>query len=352
MNLRKNILINAALALGWAAPLFAGPAVYGEAAAPWSSGQAAKLIPAITADFLREVKKDIGPSQAAALAEKKEKVSALLGRFKDCSLNAGDLKTAEKYFTADFKAEVLFFAGEGCAKFKASAEGRAAAPHSASLGDLENLSASGALATSAGSAKFFDGAKNGGEAAITVKGGWSGYQAGRQAALSAPSSKPLSSNVPALRSESPVQAVAKPERPANLGKDGRVNQALDYWNDLRRQNWEAYKKGDLAGAEKAKALLKAAAGAGFGGLLYYSNLPNVEIAAARLGWDVGSGAGAGTVAWSATKLVFHSGVFVLALAPIPLLKVAKAALAGEGWAVAVMGAMAAGPVNRYLLRIL
>ena len=157
--------------------------------------------------------------------------------------------------------------------------------------------------------------------------------------------------MPALRPES-AQAAVKPERPAALGKDGRVNQALDYWKDLRRQGWEAYSKGDLAGAEKAKALLKAAAGAGLGGLLYYSNLPNVEIAAARLGWDVGSGAGAGTITLSATKLVFHSGVFVLALAPIPVLKVAKAALAGEGWAIGVMSAMAAGPINRYILRIL
>ena len=352
MNLRKNILVNAALALTWAAPLFAGPVAYREAAAPWSSAQAAKLTPAITAEFLKEVKKDFGAGAAAGLSEKKEKVSALLARFKDCSLNSGDLKTAEKYFTPDFKEEVRFFAGAGCAEFKASAEGRAAAPRSASLNHLEGLSSSGALATAEGSARFFDGAKNGGEAAITVKGGWSGYQAGRQAALSAPSSKPLASNVPALRSEASVQAGAKLERPENLGKDGRVNQALDYWNALRRQNWAAYKKGDLAGAEKAKAFLKAAAGAGFGGLLYYSNLPNVEIAAARLGWDVGSGAGAGTVAWSATKLVFHSGVFVLALAPIPVLKVAKAALAGEGWAVAVMGAMAAGPVNRYILHLL
>ena len=350
MNLSKNIFLIAALALNGAAPLFAGPVAYREAAAPWSAEQAAKITPAITADFLKEVTKDFGSSQAAALAEKKEKVSALLGRFTDCSLNAGDLKTAEKYFTPEFKEEVR--CRRRCAGFKASAEGRTAAPSSVSLDGLQDLSASGVLATAEGSARFFDGSKNAGAAAVQVKGGWSGYQAGRQAALSAPSSKPLASNVPALRSESPVQAGAKLERPANLGKDGRVNQALDYWNALRRQNWEAYKKGDLAGAEKAKALMKTAAGAGFGGLLYYSNLPNVEIAAARLSWDVGSGAGAGTVAWSTTRLVFHSGVFVLALAPIPLLKVAKAALAGEGWAVAVMGAMAAGPVNRYVLRIL
>lgn len=352
MNLRKNIFLSAALAFNLAAPLFAGPAVYREAAAPWSSAQAVKLTPAITAGFLKEVKKDFGEEAAVLLSEKKEKVSALLGRFRDCSLNAGDLKTAEKYFTPDFKAEVRYFAGAGCAEFKASAEGREAAPLSSSLNALADLSASGAFATSEGSARFFDGAENGGAAALRVKGGWSGYQAGRQAALNAPSSKPLSSVVPALRSESSGQESTKLERPADLGKDGRVNQALEYWNALRRQNWEAYKKGDLAGADRAKALMKAAAGAGLGGLLLYSNLPNVELAAARLGWDAGSGAGAGTIALSATKLVFHSGVFVLALAPIPMLKVARAALAGEGWAIAVMGAMTAGPVNRYILRIL
>src|SRR3989338_2860974 len=83
MNLRKNILVNAALALTWAAPLFAGPVAYREAAAPWSSAQAAKLTPAITAEFLKEVKKDFGAGAAAGLSEKKEKVSALLARFKD-----------------------------------------------------------------------------------------------------------------------------------------------------------------------------------------------------------------------------------------------------------------------------
>ena len=108
MNLSKNIFLIAALALNGAAPLFAGPVAYREAAAPWSAEQAAKITPAITADFLKEVTKDFGSSQAAALAEKKEKVSALLGRFTDCSLNAGDLKTAEKYFTPEFKEEVRF----------------------------------------------------------------------------------------------------------------------------------------------------------------------------------------------------------------------------------------------------
>ncbi|MDO8806222.1 MAG: hypothetical protein Q7R35_17535 [Elusimicrobiota bacterium] len=346
---RKNIIFATALALSGAAPLFAGPVVYGVAAAPWSAEQAVKLPPELTPVFLKAVEKDFGPAAAAGLTDKKEKVSALVGRFKSCALNAEDVETAEKYFTPDFNAEVRYFAARGCAEYKEPAEGRSAAARPASLNNLESLSAAGAFATSEGSARFFDGARSQG-AAVPVKAGGPVYQAARpaaQAAVTAPSSKPLSSNVPALRVES---ASAKTERPADLGKDGRVNQALAHWTALRKQNWEASKK--LSGAERARALMNAAVGAGFGGLLTLSNLPNVEIAAARLGWDVGQGAGAGAITWDATKLGFHSGVFLLALAPIPTFRIFSAAMAGEGWAVALVGAMAAGPVNSYILRIL
>jgi len=346
---RKNILFLTALALS-ASPLFAGGIAYKEAAAPWSAEQAVKIAPELTPAFLKTIEKEFGGTAAAGLAEKKEKVSALVGRFKSCALNAEDLKTADKYFTPDFKAEVRYFAGEGCAAFKESAKGNAAAPRSAFLDGLEDLSASGAFATSEGSAKFFDGAKNGGAAAAPVKGGLSAYQAGRAAAAAAASSRPLASNVPAMRSESQPQKSPKLERPADLGKEGRVNQAVEYWSALRKRNWEASK--NLSGAEKTKALLKAVAGAGFGGLLVFSNLSNVEIAAARLGWDAGAGAGAGTVALDSGRLVFHSAVTMLALAPIPMLDVAKAALAGEGWAIALLSAMTAGPVNRYILRLI
>jgi hypothetical protein len=347
MIFRKNIIFATALALS-ASPLFAGGIAYREAAAPWSAEQAVKIVPELTPAFLKTIEKEFGGTAAAGLAEKKEKVSALVERFKSCALNAEDLKTADKHFTPDFKAEVRYFAGEGCAAFQESAQGRAAAPRSVSLEGLEELSVSGAFATSEGSAKFFDGAKNGGAAPLPVRGGLSAYQAGRAAA--AASSKPLASNVPAMRTEGQAQKNPKIERPADLGKEGRVNQAAAYWTALRKKNWEASK--NLSGTEKAKALMKAAAGAGFGGLLIFINLTNVEIAAARVGWDAGSGASAGTIAWDATKLVFHSAVFALALAPIPLLDVAKAALAGEGWAVALMAAIAAGPVNRYVFRIL
>jgi len=346
---RKNIIFATALAFS-VTPLFAGGIAYKEAAAPWSAEQAVKLPPELTPLFLKTVEKDLGPAAAAGLSEKKEKVSALVLRFKSCALNAADLETAEKYFTADFKAEVRYFAGRGCAEFKETAEGQGAAARAAYVNDLEGVSASGVLATSEGSARFFDGAKYAGAAAVPVKAGGTSYQSAggaARAAVAAPASKPLSSHVPALRADNKS---AKMERPADLGKDGRVNQAAAYWTALRKQNWEASK--NLSGVEKARALMKAAAGAGLGGLLTLSNLPNVEIAAARLGWDVGQGAGAGTITADSVRLVFHSGVFLLALAPIPVSKVFQAAAAGEGWAVALAGAMAAGPVNRYILRII
>jgi hypothetical protein len=349
----KNISLAAALALGCASFLFAGPLpVYKEASARWTSEQALRLPPAMTAEFLKGVADQRGPEAAARLAEKKSQVAALLGRYKKCELLASDIETAEKYFTPEFGAEVRYFAAGGCEAFLAAAQAQArpAAFRPASLDRLEALSASGALATQAGSARFFDGSPSRGSAALPaarVAQGAPGASAVQPAAAKA-SSKPLAASVPALRAENPFRASAKIERPENLGKDGRVNTALAYWNDLRKKNWAACKDGELAGSEKAKALLKAAAGAGFGGLLYYSNLPNVEIAAARLGWDVGQGESRAVIAADAAKLAFHAGVFILALAPIPVLKVAKAAAAGEAWAITVMAAFAAGPADRYL----
>ena len=346
---RKNIIAAAALALAWAGPLFAGTVSYQAAAAPWSAEQALKLPTELTAAFLKTVEKDFGPAASDGLSEKKEKVAALVKRFKSCALNAEDQRTAERYFTADFKAEVRYFAGAGCAVFRESAEGRPDSARSVSLNELEGFSASGVLSTSEGSARFFDGAGSKSAAVITAAAAGGQYRPAAGAAAALPFSKTLSSAVPALRAET---GKSKVERPADLGMDGPVNQALVYWSDLRKRNWEAYKKEGLTGTEKAKALMKAAAGAGFGGLLTLSNLPNVEIAGARLRWDIGQGAGAGVITADAVRLVFHSGVFVMALAPIPVLKVAQAAIAGEGWAIALIGAMAAGPVNRYVLHFL
>ncbi|MDD2805443.1 MAG: hypothetical protein PHV33_07795 [Elusimicrobiales bacterium] len=353
---RKNIFIAAALALACASPLFAAPGlVYKEAAARWTPEQSLKLPPAMTAEFLAGVAEERGPEAAALLAEKKEKVSSLLGRYKKCELRSSDIETAEKYFTPEFGAEVRYFAAGGCEAFRAAAvqaQARPAASRPASLARLETLSASGALATQAGSARFFDGVSAGGSAALpAVRAAQGAARPAGAAAQPGPvkaSSKPLAASVPALRPENPFRAAAKIERPADLGKDGRVNTALAYWSALRKKNWAAYKDGGLEGSEKAKALSRATAGAVLGGLLYYSNLGNVEIAAARLGWDVGQGESRAVIAADAAKLAFHSGVFILALAPIPVLKVARAAASGEAWAIALMAGFSAGPVNRYL----
>ncbi len=350
-NLRK-ISIGAALAFNLAAPLFAGPALYSEAASPWSAKQAIKLPPAMTADFLKEVKDDLGPAAAAGLAEKKVKVAALLKRFKTCALNSGDLAAADKYFTPEFRAEVRYFASGGCAEFRNSASGPARAARSASLENISGFSVSGALATREGSARFFDGAAAG-AAAAPVQAGRQVYQAAGpagQPGLTARSSRRLASIVPAPGADDKRHGNDDLKRPASLGEDGMVHQAMNYWNSMREDNWEAYKKAK-PGSAKAKALLKTATGAFFEGVLMYSNLSAVETDAARLRWDAKNGSGKGAIAADSAKLAFNSAVFILAFAPIPMLKVAKAALAGKGWAIAMLAAMGAGTVNHYVVHV-
>lgn len=347
---RKNIFVTAALVLACAPSLFAGAPAYSEAAGRWTARQALNLPKAITPAYLKEVELAVGPKEAAALAEKKARVSALLERFKTCALGGEDLKTAEKYFTEEFKGEIGYFAGGGCAAFRGAAAGQVSAP-SADISDIEAFAASGQFSTREGSARYFDGSAARTGSAPVVRTAPSGPSAARTSApapVTAPAAKkPISARVPmpaAMR-----EAMTPPERPADLGKDGRVHQAMAYWLAMRRENSAALKAGELKGPEKAKAAGKLAAGAVLHGLLWLSNLSNVEIAAARLGWDVGSGAGAGVIAADVSKLVFHSAVFALMLAPIPLTKVAQAALAGQPWAIAFVGAMAAGPINRYWL---
>lgn len=345
---RKNIFITAALALACAHPLFAGPVTYREAASLWTGRQAVELAPAISPAFIKEVERERGPKAAAELAEKRAKVAALVQRFKACALRGEDLATAEKYFVPEFKAEVRYFAAEGCAALKAAQQARPA-PASASAENLGALAANGSLSTYEGSARFFDGASSRGAAAlpaVSASGAARPAQSAAAAAQTKPSSRPLSARVPLPPSVR--ESMTPPARPENLGKDGRVHQAMAYWLSMRREGLAALKTGELSGAAKAKAAGKLAAGAVFHGLLWASNLDNVEIAAARLGWDVGQGAGAGVITADAAKLVFHSAVFVMMLAPIPLSKVAKAAVAGEPWALAFLGAMAAGPLNRYV----
>ncbi|HBB65766.1 MAG TPA: hypothetical protein DCZ93_00405 [Elusimicrobia bacterium] len=348
MTTIKNTILAAALALAAASLSFAGPVAYKEAAAPWSSAQAVRLVPALTPEVIKAFEIEAGPA-AAEISVKKESVAKLLKRFGPCGLKAEDLRTADKYLDKQFRAEVRYFAGQGCAAYKAALAGQTAAPQPQSLTALENISASGALATSEGAARFFDGSAAKGQPAVTLAASGSAARPAAAAVAAHAAAKPIYSNVPTLRNAEPADG--KAVRPADIGKDGRVNSAVQYWKDLRKENWAAYRKGDLEGAEKAKALLKAAAGAGLGGLLVMSNLPNVEIAGARLRWDLKNGASAGAVAADTGKLVFQSGVFILALAPIPMLKVFRAAAAGEVWAVALVGAMVAGPVNRYVVHV-
>ncbi len=347
MNAIQKVLI-ALLLLTIPAFCFAGPVSYSEASAPWSVEQAQRLPKALTAEILKEIQAANGAPAAAALAEKKEKVSALVGRLKACSLKAEDIKTAEKYFTPEFKDQVRFVAARGCAGVQAAAVRKVPA-QPASVSGLEKISASGALSTYNGSARFFDGSSASGASAVLMAAG-NAAGAARPAAARAHAVKPLSSVVP-VPAAAEKTTVASPRRPENLGEEGMAHQAMRYWDSLRKEGWNDYKKGELKGADKARALGKAAAGAAFGGILTFSNLLNVEKAAARLGWDSGSGASGGVIAADSAKLVFHSGVFIMALAPIPMLKAAKAALAGEAWGIAVMSATAAGPANRYVLHV-
>lgn len=349
----KPFILSAAFALAAASVSFAGPIAYKEAAAPWSAAQAVKLAPALTPEVLKAFEAEAGQAAAAGLQVKKEKVSGLLKRFSACALNAQDVKTADKYFDEEFRAEVRYFAGRGCADFKEAAAGLSAGPQAASLDALEGFSASGALSSAAGSARFFDGSAAKGRPAVTSGAAGSAARTSVPAlsAAAAPAAaRPLSSNVPTLRSTA-VQARAQAVRPLNIGKDGRVNQALEYWTAMRKESWNALKKDELTSAQKARLLGKLTAGAGLGGLLYISNLPNVEIAGARLRWDVKNDLGAGVITADAAKLAFHSIVFALVLLPVPLTKVYTALKAGQPWAIALVGAMAAGPVDRYILHL-
>lgn len=353
---RKNVFLSAALALACAPALFAAPPAYKEAVSPWTLEQAAKLPPAMTPEFFGAVAAEQGPAAAEKLAAKKDKVSELLRRYRDCSLNGGDAETAEKYFTREFAAQVRYLAAGGCEAMQAAVSAPAARPAaapkdkpSASAARLQNLEASalsGELATREGAARFFDGSGLRGGAALPAVRAMAQAAAPRAAAApqTQPAARPLASRVPAVVSE-PFRAANSVQRPAEVGY-GRVNQAADFWAKMRKEGWQAYRGGELSGGEKAEALGRAAAGAMFGALLFYSNLPAVEKAGARLRYDIKHDQSGKVIAADAAKLAFQSGVTLLALAPIPMLKVAKGALAGEAWAIALLAAFAAGPVNR------
>lgn len=344
----RNILAVAALAFTAASSAFAAPVAYQEAAAPWNLQQALRLAPALTPEVIKAFEPAHGPAAAAQLAAKQKSVAELLKRYSTCALKQEDQKTAGKYLSKDFQAEINYYANGGCASLKAGEAAYRPAPQAASLDSVSALAASGALATAEGSARFFDGSLNGGEASTPVVAGGRNAPA---AAYTAPAAKAkaLSARVPELRAAAPEKKASVV--PEGLGRGGMVNTAVDYWSAMRKENWAAIKKGDLEGAEKAKAYAKAAAAAGFGGLLFYSNLSNVEIAAARMRWAIKNDAGGKVVAAEIGKFAFHSGIFILAFAPIPMVKVAQAALAGEAWALAIVAAIAVGPIDRYITHI-
>lgn len=349
MKLYRNILAVAALAFTAASSAFAAPVAYQEAIAPWNLQQALRLAPALTPEVIKAFEPAHGPAAAAQLAAKQKSVSELLKRYSTCALKPEDKKAAGKYLSKEFQSEIKYYADGGCASLKAGEGAYRPAPGSVSLEAVSSLSASGALATAEGSARFFDGSLNGGSASSPVAA-----SAGRNApapAYTAPAAKAkaLSARVPELRAAAPEKKASVV--PEGLGRDGMVNTAVDYWSAMRKENWSAIKKGDLEGAAKAKAYAKAAAAAGFGGLLFYSNLSNVEIAAARMRWAIKNDAGGKVVAAEVGKFAFHSGIFILAFAPIPMVKVAQAALAGEAWALAVVAAIAVGPIDRYITHI-
>lgn len=350
MKKANKIILAAALAASIASRSSAADiaALYKEAVSSWTAEQAVRLPPALTGEILKAFEQNYGAPAAKELAGKKEKVSALVVRLGTCGLTGEDLLTAEKHLDAEFRSQVRYLEQRGCREVKeamaVSAGGVQTRP--AALNEIE--AASGSLGTYAGSSRFFDGARANTGAAQAVYASAASGPGTAAPRMTAVKPRPISSTVPSLSS-----ARDTPERTAvpmpDINEYGRVHQAVNFWDAMRRENWRAYESGGLKGAAKAAALAKAALGAGFGGLLTISYLPQVETSAARLGWDRGMGAGAGTLARDAGKLAFYSGVFALALLPIPILKVARAAAAGKAWAIALLAAFAVGPANKYIV---
>ena len=323
------------------------PALYKEACAPWSVEQAARLPSSLTPDVILDISQKFGAAAGKELAAKKEKVSALTDRFRNCDLNGEDLKTADRYLDKEFRTEVHYFVFTGCGAVRESLAGQVPArpERSASFSGLEGLST--ALADSAGAARFFDGYRNRGAA-----------QGPEMMIVSAPAVKheprrPFQSSeplpvVPPLSSKAARSGRVLPPMP-DIKENGRVNMAITYWTVMREKNWRTYKAGRLTDLKTVEALGGAAAGGFFQGLLVFSNLQRVEEAAARLGWDVGQDAPSSTITVDSLKLFFQSRVFLLLLLPIPFTYIIKAALAGVPWALLVVAAIISGFVNRYVI---
>ncbi len=321
------------------------PALYKEASSAWSSEQTVRLPSVLTPEILAAVAKNYGESAAKELAVKKEKVSALVKRFRTCDLNGEDLKTADTLLNKEFKTEVIYFASYGCKAVKEHQAGAAAAgsAQTASFGGLEALSAS--IGSVDSYSRFFDGSKNSGRVSETVAHGPVGPEAGFETPPPAKRT-PLASKVPSLNSAAQIPAPAPMQ---DINMTGLVHQAVNYWDEVRERNWEAVERGDLKGAQKAKAAAAAAVAFGFAALLLIANLPKVEETGAKLRYDISRGAQGKVIAVDSAKLAFHVGVSALTLLPIPMVSVAKAALAGSPWALALLASMTVGPINRYVI---
>lgn len=338
----KKVILSAALAILTAPYALALdlPALYKEASAPWSAEQAVRLPAVLTPETLTEIGKNYGAAARGELAAKKKKVSALVGRFRTCDLNGEDLKTAERYLNKEFKKDVSYFTSYGCKAVKESPDTAGSAP-SASLGRLEELSASHGAGKNY--SRFFDGSVNSGSVPEAVMTGAGGAEVPLEPRAPVKKTQ-AASEVPLLNSRSGISKPVPAPMP-DINETGRVHKAVNYLNAMCKRNWEAVKSGDLKGAQKAKAAIKAAAAYGFAAWLGISNLPKTEKAAARLRWDLSQDAQSEAITADAAKLVFHAGVSTLAIIPLPIVSVVKAAMNGATWAIALIGAMTAGPLN-------
>jgi len=207
---------------------------------------------------------------------------------------------------------------------------------------LEAFASAGPAAFENG-ARLFDGAADRGPVAEAVSAGVSAAGNAASAKERVPAgARPLAAGVPALNGA----AVPEPPMPS-IEENGRANQSLRFWQAMRKESYWAIKKGDLTTVEKVKEAARLAGGTFFGGLLMYSNLPQIEKAAARLGWDNGRGAGGKVIAGDIAKLAFHSAILLIVFLPISSIVNGVARL--EPWAVGLVGLKAGGYINSYVL---
>lgn len=323
------------------------PAFYKEASAPWSAEQAVKLPSVLTPEVLTEIGEKYGAAAGQELADKKEKVSALVDRFRTCGLNEEDLKTAEKHLDKEFKEKVAYFASYGCkVVMESPADVNAAgSARPALLGGLEELSASPGSGESY--SRFFDGSGNIGRAPEAVMGAAAGPEARLEPGAPVKRTT-LVSKVTSLISRAGISK-PDPDPVPGINEAGRLQKAVNYLTAMRKRNWKAVKSGELNGVQKAEAEIKAAGAFGLATLLKMTNLPRAEKAGIRLRRDISQGARGRVIIVDALKLAFHSGVVVVGMLPISIGSIVQGAMNGSPWAIAQLAARTAGPVNNYLL---